>query len=329
MNVATIKDVARKAGVSVTLVSRFINARKGVGPESAQRIASAIEELGYQPNTLARSLVQGRTSTIAVLMDTLCSPSVFPFIEGVEEGLAGTGYDAVFLSGSTPELKQRYFEEFSVGRVDGMIVSGALTVESSRHSAKGRALTLVDNRIPGLDADIVYFDNRQGAYLLTRHMLRSRRWVCHFSGGPLLLAATEREEGYRQAMIEAQGEDHVHIVECGLNKQDGFDTMKRLLSKGLCPEAILCATDEAGLGAMQALLEYGRRVPEHVLVAGFGGENNMIDPRYPSLTTVSLPLREMGKNAVSMLLSRIANPDLPYQEKVHTPHLLLRRSTRN
>ena len=326
---ATIKDVARHAGVSVTLVSRYINAKKGVGAQSAQRIAAAIDELGYQPNTLARSLVQGHTRTIAVLMDSLCLPSFFPFIEGIEEAAEGTDYNIIFLSGSTTALKQRYFDEFSIGRVDGMIVSGALPVESSQHSAKGRALTLVDNRIPGLEADIIFFDNRQGAYLLTRHMLRSRRWVCHFSGGQRTLAAFEREEGYRQAMIEAQGEDHVHIVECGLEKKDGFDTMKRLLGKGLCPEAILCATDEAGFGVMQALLEHGKRVPEHVLVAGFGGDEGVIDPRYPSLTTVALPLKEMGKSAVEMLLARIANPDMPHQEKEHTPHLLLRRSTRN
>ncbi|NLG37503.1 MAG: LacI family transcriptional regulator [Clostridiales bacterium] len=326
---ATIKDVAKKAGVSITLVSRYINARKGVGAESAKRIAAAIEELGYQPNTLARSLVQGRTRTVAVLMDTLCSESYFPFIEGIEEGLAESEYSAVFLSGSTVALKQRYFDEFSVGRVDGMIVSGALPVESSQHSAKGRALTLVDNRIPGLEADIVYFDNRQGAYLLTRHMLRTRQWVCHFSGGERTLAAFEREQGYRQAMVESQGEDHVHIVECGLDKKDGFDTMKRLLGKDLCPEAVLCSTDEVAFGVMQALLEHGKRVPEHVFLAGFGGSSDPLDPRYPTLTTVALPMHEMGRDAAQLLLARIANPELPMQVREHMPRLLLKRSTRN
>ncbi|MGI5878324.1 MAG: LacI family DNA-binding transcriptional regulator [Christensenellales bacterium] len=326
---ATIKDVAKKAGVSITLVSRYINARKGVGAESAQRIAAAIEELGYQPNTLARSLVQGRTGTVAVLMDTLCSESHFPFIEGVEEGLADSGFIPIFLSGSTIERKQRYFDEFSVGRVDGMIVIGALSVESSQHSARGRALTLVDNRIPGLDADIVYFDNRQGAYLLTRHMLRTRQWICHFSGGERSLAAFEREQGYRQAMLESQGEDHVHVVECGLNKKDGFETMKRLLGKALCPDAVLCSTDEVAFGVIQALLEHGKRVPEHVLVAGFGGGSDTQDPRYPSLTTVAMPMREMGRDAAQLLLARIANPDLPTQVREHMPRLLLRRSTRN
>lgn len=326
---STIKDVARRAGVSITLVSRYINGKKGVGAQTAERIREAIDELGYQPNTLARSLVQGRSRAIAVLLDALDNPSYNAFIRNVATHIHAAGYKALFLSGETPELKHAYFNEFSLGPVDGIIVCGMLDPSKITLSASGRVVTLVDNQIPELQADCVLFDNRQAAYLLTQHMLRGARWVCFFSGDKRLFPCQEREAGYRQAIEELQGADHVHVVESGMERADGYETMKRLLGKGLCPEGILCCTDEAGMGAMEALLEAGKRVPQHVLVAGFGGSQEVTDPRLPALTTVGMPLEEMAQEAVELLLARIEDPKRPYQRREHMPRMLLRRSTRS
>ncbi len=330
---ATIKDVAARAGVSVTLVSRYINQKKGVGEDSARRIQSAIDDLHYKPNALARSLVQGETHTIAVLMDHLCSPRLFPFIQGVEEVAFSAGYTPIFLSASgNAARKSRIFAEYSSrGLVDGMILYGDLdaTPESRENYVNNTMpLACVDCAAEHLAGDTIRFDSSQGAYQLARHLLRDRRWVCLFIAEPDSADTRSRISGYGRAVKEISDEDHMHIVNSGWTEEEGYQTMMRLLNKGICPEAVMATNDACAYGVMKALTERGKRIPEDVAVTGFGGDGvQSVDTRLPALTTVQQPMKDIGKEAAKMLILRIAQPGLPLENRFFSSQLVLRRSS--
>jgi len=330
---ATMKDVAARAEVSVTLVSRYINQKKGVGPESAKRIQEAIDELNYKPNALARSLVQGETKTIAVLLDNLCSSRMFPFIQGIEEVVHAAGYTVIFLSGAGDvRRKAQIFNEYSRGRVDGILVYGELEFDLREDDLRGTTqlpLTFVDSDITFFSGDHVKFDSAQGSYQLARHLLRDRRWVCLFTADKDSRETQNRMNGYARAVREVSDEDHMHMVESGWSEQEGYQTMIRLLSKGICPEAVMAASDDCACGVMKALVEFGKRIPEDVAVTGFGGDTPVADPRLPALTTIHQPLREIGKEAAKMLLLRISQPGLPLENRYFPSQLSLHRSSRS
>jgi len=331
---ATIKDVAARAGVSVTLVSRYINQKKGVGPESAKRIQDAIDDLHYQPNALARSLVQGETKTIAVLLDHLCSPRLFPFIQGIEEVAFTAGYTPVFLSGAgDPKRKAQIFSEYSSqGLVDGMILYGDLAVdEKNTQSIFNRNLPIacVDCQTEQISGDAIRIDSAQGAYQLARHLLRDHRWVCLFTAEKDSADTKSRITGYGRAVKEISDEDHMHMVDSGWTEEDGYQTMTRLLNKNICPEAVMATSDACAYGVMKALVERGKRIPEDVAVTGFGGEGvTTVDTRLPALTTVQQPMKEIGREAAKMLILRIAQPGLPLEKRYFSSQLVLRRSSR-
>jgi len=331
---ATIKDVAARAGVSVTLVSRYINQKKGVGPDSAKRIQDAIDDLHYKPNALARSLVQGETHTIAVLMDDLCSPRLFPFIQGIEEVAFPAGYTPVFLSGGG-NIKRKssiYAGYSSQGIVDGMILYGDLDVTEGTNKDTFTAnlpLVRVDCMTEHLSGDRIRFDSAQGAYQTARHLLRDHGWVCLFTADKDSADTKSRITGYGRAVKEISDEDHMHVVESGWTEEDGYNTMNRLLSKGICPEAIMGTSDANAYGVMKALVEHGKRIPEDVAVSGFGGEGvSSVDTRLPALTTLQLPMKEIGKEAAKMLILRIAQPGVPLENRFFSSQLTLRRSSR-
>lgn len=328
---ATIKDVAKQAGVSVTLVSRYINHKKGVGKDSALRIAQAIDELHYQPNQLARSLVQGKTRTIAVLLDSLRNTVFFPLIQAVEEAAQESHYDVVFLSShGDAQRKLELFSAYTHGRVDGLLLYGGLPGGAAEGGLEGHstALAVVDGNWPGEDADCFASDAKQGAYLVTRSLLRDRKWVSFFTGETEMAMTEQMQAGYEQAVLEFSNEDHVHVLSCGFQEEQGYGTMRRLLGKGICPQGILTSSDEAAFGVMRALQEAGRRIPEDVAVAGFGGGGQCPDPHLPALTTVNRPIYDMTREAVRALLQRIEQPDKPREVQSFEPLLLIRRSTR-
>jgi len=330
---ATIKDVAARAGVSVTLVSRYINSKKGVGPESAAKIQEAVDALHYRPNQLARSLVQGQTKTIAVLLDTLCNQRYFPLIQGIEEITLPAGYSLVFLSAAADaKRKTALFNEYSHGRVDGIILYGNLEFDIHKDEidlSSSLPLSFVDSDIRYLAGDHVSFDAAQGAYQLSRHLLRERGWVCLFTGDKNAKETQERISGYGRAIREISDEDHMHMVESGTSEEEGYNTMRRLLGKNICPQAIMAASDASACGVMKALLEHGKRIPEDVAVTGFGGDVTVLDSRLPTLTTVQQPMKEIGREAAKMLLLRIAQPGLPLENKFFSSQLVLRRSSRS
>lgn len=332
----SLHDVARLAGVSKTLVSRVVNGQTGVSEASRKKIQDAMKELNYRPNALARSLVTHRTQTVGVVMDSLVEPYFFPMIEGLEEAVEATGYDLVFTSGrNNVAHKYNAVSYFEQGRADGIILYGSrLEDDAIIHSLASRNLpfVVVENTFPSLSINNISLDNDFGSDLAIRHLASCGcRRVCHVSGGRETHVAMDRQNGYLSAMQRCGlPVSEEMIIHADFTIENSCRIMRDWLRSPAAesrPDAFYCASDKTAYGVITALEEAGLHVPEDVMVIGFDDEVPPLFYRHAPLTTLSQPLKKMGKAAMSLLLENIKSPDAQHQHIRFYPSLVVRQST--
>ena len=334
---ASLYDVAKRAGVSKTLVSRTINGQSGVSEKSREKIMTAIKELQYEPNGLARSLVLKRTHTIGVVMDTLCEPYFFKLIDGIERQVSQTGYDVVFRSGhNSTELKKRATQYFSQGRTDGMLLYGSnlddeKLIEGLMNSAF--PFVVIENDLPNLNINNIVVDNKFGSRLAVDHLLDCGcRKIFHIGGDMRQKVAFDRRDGYVMAM-QSHGltVSSDMIIEADFSLQRGYQAIRDFIDtrgRDSLPDAFYCGADNTAYGAMMALEDAGLQIGADIQMVGFDDDNPpMVDRRVPKLTTISQPLMEMGKSAVEMLLNDIEHRPETKQRLQFFPELVLRETT--
>ena len=351
---ATIKDVAACAGVSKTLVSRYISGQRGVSAESGALIEAAIEKLNYRPNRLARSLVQRRTYCIGVSADDLSSVFIVPLIAGLEYGVshadAAHEYTVIYTTSCGDyEKKKRQLNFLTQGHVDGLIVYGSAIPgdDLMRQLASSRfPLVLIENGLADLHVSKVLIDNAAGAFAATEHLIQlGHTRIAHFGGDFNLRITLDRMDGFTRAMqkygirIEPDWMVFPAVpkqdggLQSGLSRSDFYEqayaSMRRLLGMGRVPDAIFFATDLAAFGAVRALKEAGLRVPEDVSIIGFDDENTAaaLYEAQP-ITTMRQPLHEAGDTAVRLMIERLENPSLPPVTKHLATRLIDRQTTR-
>ncbi|GAB4462309.1 MAG: LacI family DNA-binding transcriptional regulator [Armatimonadaceae bacterium] len=319
----TMKDIARRANVDVSTVSLAINNDPRIRPETRERIVKIARELGYRKNHLARGLRSGRSFTIGAVISygTAFWGEVFAGAQSVL-----TEHEYHLLLDFAPDEGQRQrtqIEALKAKRVDGLLIAPPdLAVHGGGESeaaesalyqalhAEGIPFVFLDRFVSGVEADIVEADNQGGARQATHH-LRERghtRIAYLYSPHRMNTAQWERLSGYREAMREAgltpllweASESHRERSEEGRATTEAH--LRDLGANQVT--AILAATDSTAMGALRALHDGGIAVPQTVAVIGFGGA---FTARYlqPPLTTVSLPMREMGAEAARLLLRRI------------------------
>lgn len=334
---ANLYDVAKRAGVSKTLVSRVINNQPGVSQKSRGKIRAAMEELHYIPNGIARSLVLQKTSIIGVVMDSLTEPYFFPLIKGIEHEITQSDYRVIFCSArNQPALKEQYLDFFSSGRTDGVLLYGSSLLDTpviQNRAKSGFPMVVVENEPEGLELNNVVIDNVFGARAATEHLIaRGCKRILHVTGNMGVKASLDRKEGYALAMRTAGLQAETAYVECAsFGVETGFDAVRSFFaSHKAIPDAIFFGADNTAFGGLLALQELGIRVPEQMKVAGFDDDNpNFYSLPKPvtALTTIQQPLYEAGARAVSVLLAQIKNPKAPRQKVVLYPRLIVRDST--
>ncbi len=330
---ATISDVAERAKVSKTLVSRVLNNRTGVGEASRKRILEAIKELNYRPNELARSLVLQKTQTIGIVIDTLCIPYYFDLIKGFEEGGDEEDYNIIFCSGrSDPIIKSKYINFFTHHRVDGLVIYGSLFSDEGiirDLAAAGFPFVLIENEIPNLEINNILIDNFGGAYKATEHLIKlGYKKIFHFSGDMNTKVSTERLNGYIRAMQDyGIPMDKDSIIYTQFKEKSGYGNMKHLLKRQTLPDAIFFAADISAFGAIRAITEAGLTVPGDIAITGF--DDDIPDSRdiiFPGLTTMKQPLREIGHQSIKLLTRSINNPYSKPLSKTYKTELIIRES---
>jgi DNA-binding LacI/PurR family transcriptional regulator len=320
-------DVAKLAGVSHQTVSRVLNDHPNVRPQTREDVLAAIRELGYRPNAAARTLVTGRTHTLGVITfdTTLYGPA--SMLYGIERA-AHPGYSVSIASLSA--FERRSMRE-AVDRFLGQGVEGIIVIASEMPALGALAGVTTDvplvavgcgTRAPLLDS--VAIDNMDGAFRATRYLLDLGHTCVHYVGGPdSTLDAHERAEGWARALREA-GTPVPEIFSGDWSARSGYEIGHRLAAM---PEvtAVFSANDQMALGLLRALGEHGRAVPSDVSVVGF---DDIPESAYflPPLTTVRQDFGELGRQALRLLVDRIAGRPVPSTRLPVAPELIVRAS---
>ena len=335
----TLNDVAKRANVSKQTISRVVNNKGEVSDATRQRVLEAIRELGYHPNALARSLVTSRSQVIGLALPNIDQP-FFPLIaRGVEDSAAEAGY-SVFLCNAAgdPERELHAFERLRGHRVAGIIsFSSRLSDEAVERAIGGLFPVVMANReLLNSRGNVIWPGYETGSQLAVEHLIEQGRRRIVFLG-----LETESNvdsiklRGYRTA-LEAAGLEYdpalvVQIAGAlgrGFNAlaQGGHAAVTLLVERGVEFDAIFASNDLPAIGAMHYLTARGTRIPEDVALVGFGGAN-VSGLVTPTLSTIRMPLYEMGVTAFNALLDRINNVEGSERIVNELPELIVRQSS--
>lgn len=331
----TIKDVARIAKVSPATVSLVMNGRRGVGLETRERVLQIATALNYRPNLIARSLVKRRSHAVAMLITNTRNP-IFPELAaGVEEVLMERGYSLSIIS-TYDELEReaREIEKIRARGIDGIITSAPLIHDHGIASLarSGYPVVSVLRRVYDCDElDFVNVDNVRGGYLATEHLIRLGHKRIGVIRGPMNTSTgVERFEGALKAfrVYELPVSDEL-VVQGDYFKQSGYEAAKKLLAipQKRRPTALFACNDDMALGAFEAILGQGFRIPEDIALVGF---NNVEATalRMVEITTISQRKHEMGSLAAQRLIDKIERregTERPFQV-ILEPKLIVRKS---
>lgn len=308
----TISDVARRAGVSIATVSRVINGTDPVAAETAQRVQQSIQELAFVPRAAARVLASRRTQTLGLLLPQIGGAFFSPLLRGIEAEAQAAGYDLLIHATShiphaASPVAHRPLGEHNT---DGLIVFTQSIDEkelSRLHAFNFPVVLLYQSPPTALNIPTVTVENQSGALEVVEHLIRvhNRRRIVFLRGPEGNEDSEWRERGYREA-LEAHGIpfDPALVATGGFNEEEAQIAMQALLAAGVAFDAVFGGDDDSAAGAMSALKQVGKRIPQEVAVVGF---DDVMVARYlhPSLTTVRAPIEQVGREGVRQVVRLI------------------------
>jgi len=333
----SIRDVARKAGVSASTVSRVLNARPDVAPATRERVQQAIMELNYHPDAQAVGLSLRHTGVVGLVVPDVITPFCTSVIESVQNSLRACGYWLLLAAHGLDTEQQahsqaRLLEELGRSRrIDGLLV--LIPVESSLELLRAMAQdglpsVLIDMQYDGSGLNYIAVDNYRGGYLATEYLLRlGYRDIAILCGPNWMPVSRDRLAGYQAALRDWDVPVRPEWIVPGLgfNEETGQHAMHTLLTADRRPRAVFAASDLIAFGAMAVLDQVGLRVPEDIAFVGFDGIPAAASFR-PPLTTVRQPMEYMGRLAAEYLCSLVAGEtNEPLQVTVET-ELVVRSS---
>lgn len=311
----TIRDVARAAGVSPQTVSRAINDKDEIRPETRARILRIVEELGYRPNHIARSLTTHRTATLGLVVPDIVNPFFAEVARGVEDLACVSGYQ-VFLCNTdeNPVRERMVLNSLAAKQVDGIILCSSRLGDEELRSvvAEMPSMVLVNRTLPGGEACAVVIEDFQGAQQAMAHLLGAgHRFIALLRGPTSSYSGRERLRGYREALAGAGLPWDEGLVMAALPRvEGGYQATMQLLARRPEVTAIFAYNDLVAVGALQACAAIGRRVPEEVAIVGFD-DIPLASLVVPALTTVRVPRYRLGQLALEKLLLRLAGDAEP------------------
>jgi LacI family transcriptional regulator len=325
----TLRDVAQRAGVSHQTVSRVINGSLDVLPETRALVEAAIEEMGYRPNAIARSMARGQTHTLACISPNLTDYTFASVIEGAEVEARQHKYFMLSSSASDPEAFRELVDEL-VGhrRVDGLIVINPYADQRFEFIPKDFPLVFVGASAHEKNICSVSLDDEKVAYEATRHLLTLGHTNIALVTGPMEEdCSQDRAEGYRRALTEAGiAFDETMVIEGDWSATSGQDALLSFIEQGRVPTAVFAQNDRMAMGVMSAAREAGIKVPTQLAVIGV---DDMPLSSYfdPPLTTMRQDIPRIGREATRMLLDMIQKKPIQTCDMKLSAELVVRQST--
>jgi LacI family transcriptional regulator len=328
--VSTISDVARKACVSTTTVSRVLNNNPTVDPRLAAKVQKAIELLNYSPSRVARSLRTRRSNFLALIISDIRNPFFADIVKGVEDVAYSADYSLVLCNAEDDPVKWASYLDLALAEhAVGVIVTPA-TCGADVSTLLGRGVPVVaaDRRLNNHDVDCVVMDNVRGAKQAVSHLIEGgyERIAC-ITGSLETTTATERFAGYRLALAEAGVGLDDSLVRTGQFCRDGAHAaMRSLLSLSPRPDAVFVDNNIMTLEALHAIAEAGLSIPDDIGIVGFD-DMSWASLLRPPLTTVAQPSYDIGVETARLLMSRIAGYSGVARTVTLLPSLVVRKSS--
>ncbi len=329
-----LKDIARDLGVSVVTVSKVLRGNADIGEETRRRVLKRMKELNYQPNMMARGLASGRTYTVGLVVPDLVHPFFAEFAKALS-GVLRPSERALILASSEedPEIEQGEIRTLLRRGVDVLLIASCQASLRNFYELGDQRTPylLFDRNFPHLAAHFVGSDDLEAGEMATRHLLEmGRRRIAHI-GGKNTSPSFDRMRGFRNAMAEARApvpEGYVAVRERVEETGDavGFLAMQDLLRLHPRPDAVFCYNDLTAVGAIEAVLDAGLRVPEDVAVIGCGNFRYAKYLKVP-LSSIDQGTADLGRIAGEVALDLSARPDQPPRSVLLRPRLVARRST--
>lgn len=327
---ATIKDVARLAGVSVATVSRVINASPKASEASRAAVQSAMEQLNYHPNANARALAQQTTETIGLVVSDVSDPFFGAMVKAVEQVAYHTGNFLLIGNGYHDEHKERLaIEQLIRHRCASLVVHAKMLPDSELILLLKQipGLVLINRIVPGFEKRCVALDDRYGAWLATRHLIQQGHTrIGYLCSNHAISDAEDRLQGYYDALKEHDLPINDRLVTFAEPDESGGEqAMTELLGRGKQFTAVACYNDSMAAGAMGVLNDNGIRVPEEISLIGF---DDVLISRYvrPRLTTVRYPIVTMATQAAELALALAQNSPPAEVTHLFSPTLVRRHS---
>jgi len=329
----TLKDVAREAGVSITVASRGLGSYGYVSRESREKVLRAAKKIGYQPDQIAKSLKTQQTYTIGLLISDITNIWFTTMVRAIEDVAEQNGYNLILCNTDENQEKEtRYLKVLYGKKIDGLII--AATGEKSPYLKKlirgGLPVILIDRKLKGFHTTQVTVDNEFGACEAVKHLINlGHKRIGVINGHPRTTPGKERFEGYKKALAENNISLDPALVKYGdFRIEKARKASQELIKMKNPPTAIFVANNVMVMGTYQVLKENNVRIPEEMAIVGFD------DPEWaslmePSLTTIGQPSHSMGTMACQVLLQRIRKNErkrLQDEEIVLRPKLIIRKS---
>jgi LacI family transcriptional regulator len=325
----TVYDIAYRAGVSQATVSRVLTGHAKVSDEKRAAVMAAIEAFNYKPNVNAQGLARGRTRAIGVLTMSTESPYWGRLMRGVEQSLIGTGYRPLVASALGLGKPEEALDVLLESQIEGLILLGGPMPEKTTMLVGENFPVVGTGTItPGLESYYLQPENTEGGRLATQHLLDlGHRRIALISGAADHIHARARREGYETALSAAGvAVDESLIVHNGFNEQKGFEAAKTLLDRTRDFTAIFATSDQIAYGVGLYLWQQGLKIPQDISMIGFDDQDHA---RFttPPLSTIRVPLLEMGEALGKMVVSRIEEGVEPWNPGLFATSLVVREST--
>ena len=331
----TIHDIAKKLKLSASTVSRALNDNPVISEPTRNLVKRIANEMGYRPNSLAANLRTKRTNTIGVIVPLINRHFFSSVISGVEEVAYSKGF-AVTISQSNDnfEKESKIVQTLFANRVDGIILSIGMETNTIDHlklfSERNIPIVFFDRIVDEIKAHKIVVDDYGGAYRATKHLIdQGAKNIAHI-GGPLHLKIYEyRQKGYCNALIEGGLKvNESLIINNSLTREEGTNSIQKLLANEIKPDAIFCANDTTALSVIIYLKENRIKVPEDIAIVGFSNEpfSELVTP---SISTVKQPGFMIGQKAAQLIIQQIVhnNKDTDYETIVMPTELIIRDSS--
>lgn len=327
----TIRDVAEKAGVSVSTVSRVLTSNAPVQEVTRKAVEDAINELGFRPNGLARSLRSNETKTIGLIIPDVANPFFPEVARGVEDAACKRGYSVILCnSGNDRSKETMYFQVLQERRIDGIILtgSGSLSEYAQLREMDQFPVVFLDRNAEGLDVDSVESDSYNGACQAVQHLIElGHREIAFVSGSSATSTGSRRQRGYIDTLAgHGITPPPEYIVPGDFTLEAGRFAGLTLLNGSRRPTAIFVSSDIEAIGVMMAAESLRLSIPRDLSVVGF--DNTLLSTvTRPALSTVSQPKYDMGQQAVKLLIERLQKKRQKVKHVVLATRLEVRGTT--